>query len=114
MKNYQLPITNDKSALPASKPRSINRATACLSVCVFATVNFSSSRTLAQDFLKTLPAYERYQKVARELTNAVSTGPRSVTWKNGGKAVEYQFEAKRFRYDIESGKLTELGSATPS
>jgi dipeptidyl-peptidase-4 len=75
-------------------------------------VIFFASKALAQDFLKTLPAYERYQKVTRELTNAVSTGPRSVTWKGGGKAVEYQFEAKRFRYDIESAKLTELGSAT--
>src|SRR5438552_10485552 len=76
-----------------------------------ACIIFPAQISHAQDLLKILPAYERYQKISRELTNAVSTGPRSISWKDGGKAVEYQLDGKRYRYEILSGKLTDLGSA---
>src|SRR5438128_580403 len=64
--------------------------------------------SLAQDRLKTMPGYERYQKMSREMTNAAKLGTLSVTWKDGGKAFEFQRDGKRFRYDIASLKATEV------
>src|SRR6185503_1789231 len=59
----------------------------------------------AQDRLKTMPGYERFQKMSREITNSVKPGSLSVTWKDGGKAFEYRKDGKRYRYDIAGRKL---------
>ena len=67
----------------------------------------------AQDRLKLMPGYERYQKMSREVTNAVKLGTLSVTWKDGGKALEYRWAGKRFRYDLAERKVTELTNASP-
>ena len=64
----------------------------------------------AQDRLKLVPAYERYQKLSKEPGDAVRSGALSVTWKDGGKAFEYQKEGKRFRYDIETRTMEQLVS----
>jgi len=64
--------------------------------------------SLGQDRLKTMPGYERFQKITRESTNAFKTGALSVTWTNGGKAFDYGREGKRFRYDIATRTATEL------
>src|SRR5438045_3353933 len=58
----------------------------------------------AQDRLKTMPGYERYQRMSRESTNAVKLGSLAVTWKDQGKAFEYQKDGKRFRYEIAARK----------
>src|SRR5438445_12146768 len=107
-------VTQPREATTESREASGVRGLPALSLCfvwLSATLAFSPGASHAQDFLKPLPAYERYQKISRETTNAVSTGARSINWKDGGKAVEYRIDDKRFRYDIPSGKITELGSA---
>jgi dipeptidyl-peptidase-4 len=70
----------------------------------------STEKSLAQDRLKTMPGYERYQKLNREITDAVKLGVLSVTWTNEGKAFEYRKDGKRYRYDIATRK-TELRPA---
>jgi dipeptidyl-peptidase 4 len=65
---------------------------------------------MAQDRLKTMPGSERFQKMSRELTNALKTGSLSVTWKDGGNAFEYQKDGKRYRYDIAARQVTEVGN----
>ena len=67
---------------------------------------------LAQDRLKAMPGYARYQRVTREMTNVFTSGALSVTWTNGGRAFDYSKEGKRFRYDIESRRATELPKRT--
>ena len=44
---------------------------------------------VAQDRLKTMPGYEQYQRMSKEIPAAVKMGNLSVTWKDGGKALEY-------------------------
>ena len=52
--------------------------------------------TGAQDRLKTMPGYEQYQKMSREIPGAVKAGTLSVKWQEGGKAFEYQKDGKTF------------------
>ena len=65
-------------------------------------------RGLAQDRLKGMLGYQRYERMSRERTNAVKFGTVSVIWKDEGKVFEYQKEGKRYRYDIDSGTSTIL------
>lgn len=54
----------------------------------------------AQDRLKTMPGYERYERLSKEIPNSVRLGALSVTWRDGGQALEYQRDGQRFRYDL--------------
>jgi dipeptidyl-peptidase-4 len=56
--------------------------------------------TRAQDRLKSMPGYERYQRMLRETTNAVKLGALAVTWTNDSQALDYRKDGKRYRYDI--------------
>ncbi len=64
----------------------------------------------AQDRLKSMPGYERYQKATREMTNVFKSGELTVTWTNGGGAFDFRRDGKRFRYDIASRQAVELSS----
>jgi dipeptidyl-peptidase-4 len=63
----------------------------------------------AQDRLKTMPGYEQYQKMSSEIPRSVKLGALSVTWKNDGKALEYQKDGIIYRYDIAEHKAQEIG-----
>src|SRR5512132_1893190 len=65
----------------------------------------------AQDRLKLVPAYERYQKISKEVGDAIKWGTVSVTWKDGGKAFEYSRDGKRYQFDVENRPPTELAPA---
>ncbi len=65
----------------------------------------------AQDRLKTMPGYEQYQKITREMASAVRPGALQVTWKDDGKAFEYRKDGKAFRYDIATKQTSEAVSA---
>ena len=64
----------------------------------------------AQDRLKTMPGYEQYQKMTRELPGAVKTGALGVTWKDG-RTFDYVRDAKLYRYDVTTKFATEIGLA---
>lgn len=68
---------------------------------------------LAQDRLKTMPGYEQFTKTSRAATNAFISGAVAVTWKDGGKALEYTHAGKRYRHDLVSGERTELPPPPP-
>ena len=65
----------------------------------------------AQDRLKAMPGYEQYQKMSKEIPGSVKMGSLFVTWKDGGKAFEYQKEGKVYRFDIAAGKAEVTGVA---
>ena len=70
----------------------LRRITAnCLALSILLLSAASSS---AQDRLKTMPGYEQYQKMSREIPGSVKTGALIVKWIEGGKAFEYQKEGK--------------------
>jgi dipeptidyl-peptidase-4 len=70
-----------------------------------------SPMLLSQDRLKTYPNYGRYEKISKELREVVKSGALRITWKDEGQALEYVRGGKRWRYDIKTRKLTELGEA---
>jgi dipeptidyl-peptidase 4 len=67
----------------------------------------------AQDRLKTMPGYGRFQEISKEIGSAVKLGNLSVTWKDGGKAFEYTKDGKRYRYEIDARIAVPLPEATP-
>src|SRR5260221_7239972 len=65
----------------------------------------------AQDRLKTMPGYEQYTKMAAQVSGAVKSGALAVTWKDGGQALEYTFDGKKFHYDLATKTAKEIGKA---
>ena len=72
----------------------------------------SATTSLAQDRLKQMPGYERYQRISKESGSAFKSGALAVTWTNDGAAFDYQKDGKRFRYDIATRAVTELPKST--
>lgn len=62
----------------------------------------------AQDRLKTMPGYEQYQKMSSQMAGAVKQGTLAVAWKDNGKAFDYQWDGKAYRYDTAARKATEI------
>jgi dipeptidyl-peptidase-4 len=62
----------------------------------------------AQDRLKTMPGYEQYQRMAKELPSAIKMGNLSVAWKDDGKALEYTKDGRTYRFDVVTKATTEV------
>lgn len=78
---------------------------ACTAVLISAALVRSGR---AQDRLKSMPGYEQFQKMSREIPGSVKLGTLSVTWKEEGKAFEYRKDGKLFRFDVAAGKAEEV------
>jgi dipeptidyl-peptidase 4 len=65
----------------------------------------------AQDRLKTLPGYEQYQKISKELPGAVKSGALNATWKAGGQSFEFTRDGRLWRFDIATRQTTDVGPA---
>ena len=66
--------------------------------------------TSAQDRLRTMPGYERYQQISTESRDALKTGALTVTWTEP-TAFEYTRDGKRYRFDVNAKTATEIGAA---
>src|SRR5215813_2014949 len=62
----------------------------------------------AQDRLKTMPGYEQYQKMNREIPGSVKLGGLSVVWKDGGQAFEFRRDGKAYNYTIATRTTVEV------
>lgn len=67
--------------------------------------------SLAQDRLKTMPGYEQYQKLSREIPGSFKSGAVQGVWKEGGKALEYRKDGKTWRYDFTTNQVAEAAAA---
>ena len=65
----------------------------------------------AQDRLKTMPGYEQYQRMSREIPGSVKLGSINPQWKDEGASFEYVWDGKRYRYDVASKQPTVIGDA---
>jgi dipeptidyl-peptidase 4 len=64
----------------------------------------------AQDRLKTMPGYEQYLKMSREIPGAVKSGALTVTWTDA-RSFEYTHDGKRYRYDVAGKSAALIGDA---
>ena len=62
----------------------------------------------AQDRLVSMPGHANYQKMVKQLPGAIKSGAVGVTWKDGGKVLEYRHDGKLIRFDIATGKTETL------
>src|SRR5262249_29615128 len=67
----------------------------------------------AQDRLKSMPGYDQYQKMSRQIFGSVKMGTLPVTWQDGGKTFEDQKDGKKYRYDIEHKEPVEVKAQAP-
>src|SRR5919112_4545242 len=65
----------------------------------------------AQDRLKSMPGYEQFQKMSREIPGSVKLGSLAVQWKEDGSSFEYAWDGKRYRYDVAAKQATVIGDA---
>ncbi len=87
-------------------PRSLPRT----GFVLLAALAVLAAATGAQDRLKSMPGYDQYQKLSKEVTGAVKTGALSATW-TGPLTFEYTRDNKRFRFDVAKKATTEVGPA---
>jgi dipeptidyl-peptidase-4 len=67
----------------------------------------------AQDRLKTMPGFDQYQKMSREIPGSVKLGSINAQWKDDSASFEYTFDGKRYRYDVRAKQATMIGDAAP-
>ena len=60
------------------------------------------SAPAAQDRLRTMPGYEQYVRMSRQIPTALKSGTLAAAWTSDGKAVEYTRDGKQYRFDIAS------------
>lgn len=58
----------------------------------------------AQDRLKTMPGYEQWARMSKEIPGSVKLGSVTGNWKDGGKIFEYKHDGKTYRFDSATGK----------
>lgn len=65
----------------------------------------------AQDKLKQMPGYERYQKISPQIRTSVKTGALTVKWSDDGSSFEYERDKKLYRYTVKTKTVAEIGDA---
>src|SRR6266853_1997025 len=80
-------------------------------IAVTIVVSFFPITSRAQDRLKSMPGYDQYQKMSKEIPGSVKLGALNVKWQDDGKAFDYYKDGKTYRYDIATGAATEAGPA---
>ncbi len=66
--------------------------------------------TGAQDRLKTMPGYEQYDKVGRQIPGSLKTGALAGTWKDA-RTYEFTRDGKVYRFDVGTRQTVEAGSS---
>lgn len=73
-----------------------------------------ASSLAAQDRLKSMPGYDQFTKISREIPTAVKSGALTTVWVDSGKGLEYTLDGKRVRFDIASKKVADATGMPPA
>ncbi|MBC7895565.1 MAG: DPP IV N-terminal domain-containing protein [Cytophagaceae bacterium] len=74
----------------------------------------TASQAAAQDRLKTMPGYDRFMEMGREIPGAVKLGALTTTWDDDGSGVRYARDGKTWRFDVATKKVTEAPATLPN
>ena len=80
-----------------------------LLVVLFSTVFLRG--TNAQQWIKNMPGYERYQEIAPQIRNSVKQGIIRADWADDGETFQYNWEGKKYKFDVKKKQATEIGEA---
>jgi dipeptidyl-peptidase-4 len=80
-------------------------------LALLAIIGVSPMVSGAQDRLRTMPGYEQYQRMTPQLSTALRTGAVNGQWVEGGKALEYMADGKRFRFDLATRRVSDVPAA---
>ncbi len=76
-------------------------------VVVFALfLSFSPTQMFAQQWIKNMPGYEQYKKMSPQIRKSVKQGRISAKWADDGKSFQYNFDGKRYIFDVKKRKST--------
>ena len=70
------------------------------------------SAAVAQDRLPGMPGYARYQKMRGEIAGSVKRGAVTVSWEVEGKAFNYSWDGKKYRFDFITNKPVEINGSS--
>jgi dipeptidyl-peptidase-4 len=70
-----------------------------------------SFQARSQQWIKEMPGYEQYSKMAPQIRSAVKQGRINATWAEDGKSFTYALDGKKYEFNVKSRKTTELGEA---
>lgn len=83
----------------------------------FVLAGFLTSLVVGQDQLPSMPRYDRYEKMRREIGGAVKRGEVRPRWSSDGKSFVYTWDSKTYTFDLATLKATEGdngGASTPA
>jgi len=64
-----------------------------------------------QQWIKNMPGYEQYAEIAPQIRRSVKSGRIAAEWAEDGKSFEYNWDGKRYRFDVKKKKAEEIGEA---
>ena len=67
----------------------------------------------SQQRLKSMPGYEQFQKMSREIPGSVKSGALNVRWIDGGRAFEFTRDGKVLRYDLMTRGTSSVEGSGP-
>ena len=72
-----------------------------------------SAGAIAQDTLQTMPRYDRYEKLRREIGGSVKRGAITARWADDGQSFYYDADGKTLKFDIATGKAEPTSESAP-
>jgi dipeptidyl-peptidase 4 len=68
----------------------------------------SPAAAQAQDRLRGMPGFARYDAMASQIPGSVRLGTLNVTWAEDGRSFEYVQEGTRYRYDVAARRASQV------
>ena len=79
-----------------------------LPVLILGALALGASELVAQDRLRDMPGWSRYQELRPEIAEAVTSGAVSAAWAEDGRSFEYRHAGVTYRYDVAERRAEAL------
>ncbi len=90
----------------------LNPATCISRLLVFMLMLLVVLPAAAQQRIKNMPGYDNYERMRTELADAFVSGAIQADWSEDSGAFEYNFNERRYRFDVATRESTDIGEAT--
>ena len=73
-----------------------------------------SAGAVGQDTLQTMPRFDRYEKLRRDIAGSVKRGSVNATWAADSQSFIYDLDGKSYKFDLATGKAAETNEQPPA